>query len=456
MSGSALSGPPLSGPKGYPIVGVLPMLRANTLQFLVDAARRYGDLVPLRLMMSTAYLLNHPAHVEHVLQTNYKNYRKAPMIDRLKPIFGDGLVTSEDEFWSRQRSLMQPSFHRKRIEALAGPMVEVTQRHLDTWRMRAASGLEFNLSEDISCLTLEVVLKTMFSSGLGEDGPALSRALVLANEVISKRVWDLTSLGSLLPTKKNREFNKAVALLRGVVERMIEQRRATKDYGNDLLGILLEAAAADTGEFMTRELLRDEVITLMLAGYESTATMVAWAIFFLSQHPRHLEALRTEVDTMLAGRAPTAEDLKSLDYTRRVIQEVGRLRPSIWWFARVAVQDDIIGGQPIKAGTMVLISQYLLHTQPSIWDDPERFDPERFQAHNVMKRSKFAYLPFGAGPRVCIGSGFAMMEMQFILSMIFRAFDVRITSDANPAFGSFLSLRPNEDFRAVCTARRRH
>jgi cytochrome P450 len=457
MFGSDKSGRDrLPGPKGYPILGVLPMLRANTLKFLVSASRNFGDLVPLRLLMNTAYLLNHPAHVEHVLQTNYKNYRKAPMIDRLKPIFGEGLVTSEDEFWSKQRTLMQPSFHRKRIEALGQPMVDVTREHLKVWRERALRGEEFNLSEDISCLTLEIVLRTMFSSGLGEEGPALSRALVLANEVMSKRVWDLTQLGSMLPTKKNREFNKSVTLLRSVVERMIEERRATKNYGNDLLGILLEASAADDGDFMTRELLRDEVITLMLAGYESTATMVAWAIFFLSQHPQHLETLRNEVDSVLAGRDPAAEDLKHLEYTRRVIQEVGRLRPSIWWFARVAVNDDVIAGERIKAGTMVLISQYLLHTQPTIWEDPDRFDPERFLSKNVMKRSKFAYLPFGAGPRVCIGSGFAMMEMQFILPMIFRAFDVRITSAQNPDFGSFLSLRPNDDFRAVASLRRSH
>jgi cytochrome P450 len=446
----------LPGPKGYPIVGVLPMLRADTINFLVSASRNYGDLVPLKLFMSTAYLLNHPAHVEHVLQTNYRNYRKAPMIDRLKPIFGEGLVTSEDEFWARQRSLMQPSFHRKKMESLAEPMVGVIERHLKQWHERASHGGEFNLSEDISCLTLEIVLQTMFSSGLGADGPALSRALVLANEVVSKRVWDLTNIGSHLPTRRNREFNRSVALLRSVVERMIAERQARGHFGGDMLGILLEATAADSGDFMTRQLLRDEVITLMLAGYESTATMVAWSLFFLSQHPHHLEILRSEADSALAGRLPTADDIKNLEYTKRVIQEVGRLRPSIWWFARMAVADDVIGGQKIKAGTMVLVSQYLLHTLPSIWEDPERFDPDRFLPHNSAKRSRFAYLPFGAGPRVCIGSGFAMMEMQFILPMIGRAFDVTITSDKDPSFGSFLSLRPNVDFRAVVRRRNRN
>jgi cytochrome P450 len=444
------------GPKGYPIVGVLPMLRANTLDFFIKVSRSYGDIVPLRLPMTTAYLLNHPAHVEYVLQTNHRNYHKCAMMERLKPVFGNGLVTSDDELWARQRKLMQPSFHRKKIEALADPMTAVIGEHLGHWNIRARRGEEFNLSEDISCLTLEIVLRTMFGSSLGDEGKELSRALVLGNEVISKRVWDLTTLSTLLPTKKNRDFEHAVRLLHRVVERMVVERRSTGAYGEDLLGILLEASSSGAQETMSNEQLRDEVITLMLAGYESTATMVAWAIFFLSQHPMHLERMRTEIDDVLQGRTPQAGDLKDLEYTKRVIQEVGRLRPSIWWFARAAIADDHIAGQKIKAGTMVFISQYLLHTLPSIWEDPERFDPDRFLPENVAQRSRFAYLPFGAGPRVCIGSGFAMMEMQLILPMIFRTFDVQITSDAKPAFGNYLSLRPNEEFRAIAVSRAFH
>ena len=406
--------------------------------------------------MTTAYLLNHPAHVEHVLQTNYRNYSKCAMMERLKPIFGNGLVTSDDELWARQRKLMQPSFHRKKIEALAPVMAGTVTEHLEIWKRRSRDGEEFNLSEDISVLTLEIVLRTMFGSGLGDEAPQLARALVLANEVISKRVWDLTTLPAMLPTKKNREFEHSVKLLHNVVARMVGERRATGVFGDDLLGILLEASNGEGDERMSDGQLRDEVITLMLAGYESTATMVAWSIFFLSQYPAHLERMRNEGDMVLKGRAPEAGDLKDLEYTRRVIQEVGRLRPSIWWFARQAISDDHIGGERIKAGQMVFISQYLLHTLPDIWDDPERFDPDRFLPENVARRSRFAYLPFGAGPRVCIGSGFAMMEMQIILPMIFRAFDVTITSDLKPDFGNFLSLRPNEDFRATTAARVRH
>ena len=406
--------------------------------------------------MTTAYLLNHPAHVEHVLQTNYRNYSKCAMMERLKPIFGNGLVTSDDELWTRQRKLMQPSFHRKKMEALAPVMAACVTEHLEAWRRRAKAGEEFNLSDDISCLTLEIVLRTMFGSGLGEDGAYLARSLVLANEVISKRVWDLTTLPALLPTKKNREFEKSVKLLHGFVDRIVAERRKTGVFGEDLLGILLEASGGTAEDSMSDRQLRDEVVTLMLAGYESTATMVAWSIFFLSQHPAHLDRMRAETDDVLLGRAPDAGDLKGLEYTRRVIQEVGRLRPSIWWFARQAIADDHIGGERIKAGTMVFISQYLLHTLPDVWADPERFDPDRFLPENVAQRSRFAYLPFGAGPRVCIGSGFAMMEMQIILPMVFRAFNVEITSDLKPDFGNFLSLRPNEDFTARAVLRVRH
>jgi cytochrome P450 len=446
----------LAGPRGWPILGVLPMLRRDTLGFLKETAATYGDIVPLRILMTTAYLLNHPSHVEHVLQTNHRNYRKAPMIDRLKPIFGEGLVTAQGECWSKQRVLLQPSFNRRKIDALASPMVATVTDHLKAWGARAADRGEFNLSDDISRLTLEIVLRTMFTASLGTESGEISKAMVLANEVISRRVWNLTNISSFMPTRKNRAFNAAVQMLHRVVARVIAERTARHELGDDLLGILLSAAASDPEGWLDDALLRDEVITLMLAGYESTATMVAWAIFLLSQHPLHFERMRSEIDEVLRGKAPEAHDLPRLEYTRRVIQEVGRLRPSIWWFARTAINDDEIGGQKIKAGTTVFISQYLLHTLPSVWQNPERFDPDRFLPSEVSKRSKFAYLPFGAGPRTCIGSGFAMMEMQIILSMIYQRFEVEITSDPNPEFGNFLSLRPTEDFRASAKFRTRH
>jgi cytochrome P450 len=447
---------PPAGPRGYPIVGVLPMLRRDTLGFLRRAAAEFGDIVPLRILMGTAFLLNHPAHVEHVLQRNYRNYRKTPMLEKLRPVLGDGLFMSEGDLWTRQRNLIQPSFHREKIDGLAERMVEQTARHLRVWAARAETGEPFNLTDDSSFLTLEIALRTFFGSTLGADGPEFAESMKAIHEISAKRVWNITGISERLPTRENRRFNHAVGFLRGVVERIIAERHSGLEASDDLLGILMSARDADTNEAMNDRQLRDEVMTLMLAGHDTTATMVAWAILILSQHPEHLERLRAEADEALVGRLPTSADLKSLDYTKRVIHEIARLRPSFWWFARVAIDDDSIGGQQIKAGTTVFISQYLIHTHPSLWDEPEKFDPDRFLPERVVKRSRFAYFPFGAGPRVCIGSNFAMMEMQFTLAMIFRMFDVEITSNKNPDFGNLITLRPTEDIWARVKPRRRH
>lgn len=446
----------LKGPRGYPIIGVLPQLRGNTFKFLSSAAKTYGDFVPLRILMTTSYLLNHPAHVEHVLQKNYRNYRKTPMLEKLRPVLGDGLFTSENDLWKRQRNLIQPSFNRQRVDALADRMVAVIDDHLQQWRQKAQTGEEFNLSDDTSFLTLEIALQTMFGTSLHSDGEGFAEAMKVIHEVSAKRIWDVTGLGEKMPTKKNKAFRDATDFLHSVVDRIIAERRRKGAAGEDLLDILMDARDANTHETMTDKQLRDEVMTLMLAGHDTTATMVAWALLIISQHKSRLEVLRDEADLVLAGKQPETADLPSLDFLGRSIQEVARLRPSFWWFARVAINDDEIAGQPIKAGTTVFISQYLIHTLPSIWKDPDTFDPDRFLPENVARRPKFAYFPFGAGPRVCVGSSFAMMEMQFTLAMIFRQFDVHVTSDPDPEFGNLITLRPMKDIHARLTPRVRH
>ncbi len=443
------------GPKGHPIMGVLPELRTTPLKFLEKVAS-YGDIVPMRILMTTAYLLNHPAHVEHVLQKNYRNYRKTPMVGKLKPFMGEGLLVSEGELWTRQRKLIQPSFLKERVDALAGRMTDVIQTHLKPWETRAQTGEPFNLSWDISALTLEIAFQTMFDTGLGADAQGFKEAMVIAHDVTADRVWNLTTITEKIPTKRNRQDNEAIAYLRGVCTRIIAERRASSRRSDDLLSILMDARDADTNEVMSEQQLRDEVMTLMIAGHDTTATMVAWALVMLKQQPAFLEKLRDEVDEVLAGRIPEAGDMKTLDFTKRVVQEVARLRPSIWWFARVAINDDNIAGQPIKAGTTVFISQYLIHTHPHVWDDPEKFDPDRFLPENTAGRSKFAYFPFGAGPRICVGGGFAMMEMVFALSMILRRYDLEVTSDQEPAFGNLVTLRPHEDIWARVKPRLRH
>jgi cytochrome P450 len=449
--------PKLRGPRGYPIIGVLPMLRSNALEFLEKATATYGDFFPLRVFMGESYLLNHPAHVEHVLQSNYRNYRKSPMLEKLKPILGEGLFLSEGELWTQQRKLIAPSFHRQRVDAMGATMVEVIGEHVAKWAALAKTGAEFDLSEDMSFLALEVALRTMFGNGMQpEEAKAFSDALIIGNEVSAERVWNLTRITEVLPTPRNKAYNKAIKTLDDVVWRIIRERRESGEVKNDLLGVLIDARDSDTNEAMNDQQLRDEVLSLLLSGHETTAVTLSWAFHFLAQYPACLERLRDEVDTVLAGNPPGSDDLKHLEYTKRVVQEVARLRPSIWWFARVAIDDDDICGQKIKAGTTVLISQFLIHHHPRIWEEPKVFNPDRFLPENVARRPKFAYLPFGAGPRVCLGSGFAMMEMQMALAMLLRKFDVSITSAEEPELSSMITLRPKEAITARLRPRRAH
>ncbi len=445
------------GPKGYPLLGVIPALRANTLGFLDGVVKTYGDFVPMRMFMSTAYLLNHPSHIEHVLQTNYRNYRKTKMMDKFKPILGEGLFISEDELWTRQRKLVQPSFHRQRVEAMGTTMISVIQDHVRMWDGFARSGEEINLSLDMSYLALEVALRTMFGNSLPrEEANAISDALHVANEITAKRLWEMTRLSEFLPTRETRAYNGAAQTLDRIVSRIINERRKSAERQDDLLGVLIDARDADTDEAMSDKQLRDEVLTLLLSGHETTAVALSWAFLLLAQNPAVLERLRDEADTVLAGRDPVSEDVRSLEYTKRVVQEVARLKPPIWWVARTAIGDDNIAGEHIKAGTTVLISQYLIHRNPSVWADPERFDPDRFEPEKSVRRSKFAYLPFGAGPRVCVASAFATMEMQFLLAMMLRRFDVTITSDLEPELSNLITLRPKYDITAKVAPRRRH
>jgi cytochrome P450 len=432
------------------------MLRSDTARFLEMCSKQYGDLVPLRVFMTTAYLLNHPQHVEHVLQTNHRNYRKSPLVDRMKPLFGKGIFIAENEQWERQRKLIQPSFKRKNLELLSEHILSVIGEHLDGWEKKAKGFGEFNLSEDISSLTIDVLMKVFFGSSLGNDGVRLYKAMQLINEVTAKRVWDITTLATLLPTRENRAYNAAIAEFHEIVAGIINLRRNSSAHKNDLLSILMAASDEGGVDGMSDEQLQDEIVTLIVVGFETTASLLVWAIYYMYENPHILERLRNEADTVLQGRLPSHSDLKDMEYTKRVVQEVARLRPTVWWFSRTAIDDDVIGGELIKAGTTVLICQYVLHKLPSEWEDPDRFDPDRFLPEKIAERSKFAYLPFGAGPRVCLGSGLANMEMQLILPLIYRKFDVEITSELNPEIGNFISLRPKDDMRARVKTRLRH
>lgn len=434
----------IPGPRGWPLLGVLPQFRRNPLRCFLDLGQQYGEIVRLPLGPMSAVILNHPAHVKHVLQDNHRNYRKSRLIDVVRPLLGEGLLTSDGEVWAKQRRTLQPAFAAQKMGALTGIMIDVIARHLDRWGHPAQT---VDMAVEMPALALNVLLGTLFSTEVGEEAVKIGDAINRLQAISSGRVFQAGALGRVLeklPTRTNREFKESIAFLDGIVARLIAERQDASHPPQDLLTMLLTARDPESGEGMSPRQLRDEVMTMFAAGHETTANALAWTFYLLGRHPRHLALMRAEVDRVIGARRPTLADLGHLPLTRRIIQESLRLKPAIWWFARTAIADDQVAGYAIPAGTTVIISQYLIHRLPEYWPDPERFEPDRFLPENTADRSKFAYFPFGAGPRACIGGHFAMAEMQLVLAMVAQRFDIDLDlPDEELAADPYITLRPH-------------
>ncbi|WP_162913098.1 cytochrome P450 [Rhodospirillaceae bacterium SYSU D60014] len=445
------------GPAGLPIVGIGPEIRRDPLAYLTSLAQRCGDVVHLNLGRQRVFLLNHPNHVAHVLQANYRNYRKSDFYDKVRPTFGDGLVTSEGDFWRRQRKLAQPAFHRERIEALAKVMTDATGEMLRRWESTAAQdaagGATLDITTEMFRLTLDIVLRSLFGADLRDDFPKVAQSVATMLEISERRMWAFVDLQDHLPTRNYWRTRHAVRTLDEVVYRIIAERRRSGERRDDLLGMLLEARDADTGEGMSDRQLRDEVTTLLVAGHETTANALTWIWYLLSKHPQAARQVRAEIDTVCGGRMPNAEDARALTYTKLVIQEAMRLYPPAWTISRAAIEDDEIGGYAVPAGSPVMLCPYIIHRHTDYWENPEGFDPERFLPERSVGRPKFAYFPFGGGPRICIGNSFAMMEIPLVLAMAMRAYDLHLVPGHRVEPLPAISLRPKNGM--IMSVRRR-
>lgn len=405
--------------KGLPVLGSLPQIIKDPFGYLKQAQADYGDLYNLNLGLTKMLVLNHPRQVQHVLVDNAQNYRKGgAMWDAIRAMLGNGLVVSEGSFWLRQRRMMQPQFHRQRLAALTELMVSAMQEALDTWEPASADDSDFNLAPAFNELTMKVITRTLFGTGLStEEMDRVSKALDYSVNYILKAIV-LNGLPSWMPAPGKKEFEKSIKQIDETVYRIIANSRKNGGAQNHMMAMLLDLVDDETGEGMTDQQLRDEVTTLFLAGYETTSIALTWAWDFLTHRPDVMEKLQAEVDSVLGDRLPTFADLMQLPYCRMVLQETLRIRPSAWQLPRTAVADDEIDGYSIPAGTTVTGLIYMCHYHPEEWENPEVFDPERFQPGKAEKRHKFAYMPFGAGQRKCIGLDFAMMEGQLALAMV--------------------------------------
>jgi cytochrome P450 len=433
------------GPKGNFLLGVMPEFNRDSLAFIEKLARDYGDIVSTRFFYVPAYFIYHPDYIEEVLATKSRYFIKplslrTPFFHRL---IGNGLLTSEGEFWRRQRRLAQPAFHRERISSYARVMVKDTEEMLATWR----DGEIRDTHRDMMRLTMEIVTHTLFKANVSDDADKVARALGVLVEPFGSQATLKWILDNRLPTPANRRFHKVAAQLDEVIYRIIAQRRADDDQGQgDLLSMLLQAHDED-GSQMTDQQLRDEVITLFLAGQETTALTLTWAWYLLAQHAEAESRLWQELDEVLGGRAPEAADVPRLRFTEMIAKESMRLYPPAYVVGREAIESCEIGGYHVPQRMQVFMPTWVVHRDPRFFDEPLSFKPERWTPEFISTLPKYAYFPFGGGPRICIGNSFAMMEIVLLLATIAQKYRLELVSRHPVELQPAMSLRPRNGIR---------
>lgn len=438
------------GPKGLPFIGsALPALR-EPLPFLLRSRAEFGDVVRFTFGPYVYYMVNDPDVVRHVLVENEKNYTKSRNYIGLRRVLGDGLLLSEGDHWRRQRKLAQPAFHKSRLSGFADHMARTTRDLLNEWRADDRGDEPFDIHRAMMRLTFRIVGLTLFSSDVEGDARDVGEAIDYAMWWANDHAESLIPIPPWIPTPPNVKFNRAKRTLDRLVYRIIDERRKMPagKRGEDLLAMLMEAVDETTGEGMTDEQLRDEVMTMVLAGHETTANLLTWTFRLLSEHPDVERRVREEALRVLGpDRDPVLDDVKKLEEARLVLEETLRLYPPAWMFERQAIAPDKLGGFDIDKGDIIGICSYVMHRHPNHWENPQGFDPDRFRPERAASRARYAYLPFGGGPRTCIGNHFAMMEAQILLSMIVRDYRLELDPSHPVVLDPVITLRPKRGVR---------
>lgn len=415
--------------------------RQDPLGSFLRYTLKFGDVVRYRGLWVT-HQITHPEHILQVLQTNAGNYCKGRDYRILKLSLGEGLLTSEGALWQRQRKMTQPAFQSQQIAGFMRLMEKHSLEMLADWEERARTGEAFDVVPELMRLTLNIVSHALFTTSLESDLDCIQDALTVGRDYSVERAWSVVRIPQWLPTPSNRRHRASLAGFHSVIDRMIAARRMAPDHSSDLLTILMRARD-ETGSPMPAKQLRDEVATLLTAGHETTTLVLAWALYLISTRPDVVDRMAAEIG-FLNGRAPSYEDLSRLRYTRNVAEETMRLYPPVWVISRTALSNDTMGGFEIPAGSEILIFPYVTHRHPRWWIDPDRFWPERFLPQNSAGRLRGSYLPFGAGPRTCVGLNFAMTEILVVLALLLQRFRIKLAVDsfqikAEPS----VTLRPN-------------
>ncbi|OAI42992.1 cytochrome P450 [Verrucomicrobia bacterium SCGC AG-212-E04] len=429
---------PIPGPRSFGSFREVMALRRDPLKFLSQLAQEYGPVSGFKVGQLPFFLFTSPDAVREILVTNHDRMHKGRALQRAKILLGEGLLTSEDEFHRRQRRLVNPAFHRERLPGYARQMVEAAQRAASTWR----DGSQIDISHEMMTLTLDVVGRTLFSTDLRGQATEIGQAMHDIMSLMNRMLSPFAALLNYLPLPGTLRYWRARFHLERAVATMIRERRASGEDHGDLLSMLLLARDEEGGPGMTDQQVRDEAMTLFLAGHETTANALTWTWYLLAQHPEIEARLQTELDTVLAGATPTFEDYRRLPYTERVLTEAMRLYPPAWIVGRTAMEDLEIVGYRVPAKSILLTPQYLIHRLPEYFPEPEKFDPDRWLPEAMNARPKLSYFPFGAGPRQCAGEAFAWMEGVLVLATLARHWRAALVPDRPVEVLPAITLRP--------------
>jgi cytochrome P450 len=432
--------PELPGPKGLPLLGVSVGFIRDSLGLLRSVAREYGDIVRIPVIMGTRILLNRPEYVQQVLVFQPNKFHKSKLSkEATERLLGQGLLINEGDSWRRQRRLAQPAFHKQRINEYRSAMLECAQAQIRLWR----DGETRDVASEMMELTLEAAVRTLFGTTLPGEAQHVGRAMTFLMRYSLGRARKPIHIPASWPTPKNRRANREYEFLDSLVYRIISERKAQagSNHRNDLLSLLM-AAMDEDGSQMTPKQLRDETMTLFLAGHETTALTLSWTWYLLGQNPAAQTRLQEELRGVLGGRTPEIADLGRLPYLHAVINEVLRLYPPAYILARVAIAPFRIGEYDFPAGETVLLSQWVMHRDPRYYDDPDAFRPERWLDGLADRLPPGAYFPFGDGPRRCIGQGFAMLESALVIATIAQRFRFRPVPGRTVSPEPLVTLRP--------------
>jgi cytochrome P450 len=453
LDAAATPGSRAPGPRGHLLWGMLPELRRDMLGLYRRTAQEYGDVVRLRFLWVNTYAINSPDAIKRVLQDNNRNYVKGKFINNvLKMGLGENLLTTDGESWLSRRRLMQPAFHRQRIASFGAAMTDASQLMVQRWRDLPA-GAQLDMEEEMMAVTLRIAGQTLFSVDLLGEAQALGHAFTDLSAFVNYRMQTAFPPPPFVPTAHNRRFRRALQTIDRTVQAIIDGRRRQGGEHQDLLSMLMEARDADTGEAMNDQQLRDEIVLMMFAGHETTATTLTWALYELARNSEAEAKLHAEVDSVLNRRPPTMQDLPNLPYTRMVIDEALRLYPAAWSLARQALNEDEVAGYMLPAGADLSLMVYNVHRDPRWWDDPEHFDPERFTPERSTGRPHYAYLPFGGGPRLCIGNQIALTEAPLILASIAQQYRLRLAPGHPVQQRPLLTLRTSNGLPMIVERR---